>query len=62
MPSTFAWIDFAKVDRQKMLNVIHMFRERDTLDELGIGTIRDAFADYFFPGISNFEIDLSSSN
>ena len=50
MPSSFAWVDFAEEDRQKMLNVVHLFREQDTRDELGIGTIRDAFAGYFFPG------------
>jgi hypothetical protein len=35
-----------------MLEVVNLFRDKGTLDELGLGTIRDAFADHFFPGIS----------
>lgn len=38
-----------------MLNVIHMFREQDTRDELGIASVRDAYADYFFPGITTIQ-------
>lgn len=55
MPSKFGWVDFADEDRKKMLNVVQLFRERDTRDELGIGTIRDAFADFFFPGTSTIQ-------
>ena len=55
MPSSFAWVDFAEEDRRKMLNVVHLFREQETRDELGIGTIRDAFADHFFPGTSTIQ-------
>ncbi len=35
-----------------MLDIVDLFRERDTRDELGLGSIRDAFADLFFPGTS----------
>jgi hypothetical protein len=52
MPSTISWIDFDETDRKRMLEVVKMFRDRDTRDELGIGSIRDAFANYFFPGTS----------
>jgi len=38
-----------------MLDVIGVFAERDTRDELGIGTVRDAFADIFFPGTSTLQ-------
>jgi len=55
MGSEFGWVDFAEEDRQKMLDVIHLFRERDTRDELGIGTVRDSFSDYFFPGTSTIQ-------
>ena len=55
MPSQFGWVDFAEQDRQRMLDVVRLFKERETRDELGIGTIRDAFADYFFPGTSTIQ-------
>ena len=55
MGSKFGWVDFSEEDRQKMLDIIHLFRERDTRDELGIGTVRDSFSDYFFPGTSTIQ-------
>ena len=55
MPSKFGWVDFTAEDRQRMLNVVRLFREQDTRDELGMGTIRDAFADHFFPGTSTIQ-------
>lgn len=35
-----------------MLRLVDLFREKGTVDDLGIGSIRDAFADHFFPGTS----------
>lgn len=47
MPSTLSWLDFAESDRQRAMQVIDLFREKSTVDELGFAPIRDAFADYF---------------
>jgi hypothetical protein len=56
MPSVFAWVDFFdEASRRKMLDVIDKFRDQDTVDELGIGTIRDGFANYSFPGTSTIQ-------
>lgn len=55
MTSTFTWLDHSEYERRKMLDVIDLFRERDTRDELGLGTIRDAFADLFFPATSTIQ-------
>ena len=55
MASGLSWIDFAEEDRQKMLKVVHLFKEQGTVDELGVGVIRDAFADYFFPGTNTIQ-------
>ena len=49
------WIDFSKDERNKVLNVIHLLDEPGAVDELGIGSVRDAFADYFFPGTSTVQ-------
>jgi hypothetical protein len=38
-----------------MLEIVHLFRDKGTLDELGIGVIRDGFADHFFPGTSTLQ-------
>ena len=55
MPSRFGWVDFDSKQQRKMLDEIKLFRDRDTRDELGIGTIRDAIADYFFPGTTTIQ-------
>jgi len=55
MPSTFTWVDFAESDRRKMLDIVQLFSDHETRDEMGLGTIRDAFADYFFPGTSTIQ-------
>lgn len=53
--SSFTWLDSSEHQRNQMLDVINLFRERETRDELGIGTVRDAFADLFFPGTSTIQ-------
>jgi len=55
MTSTFGWIDFAEQDRREMADMIKLFRERDTRDELGLGSVRDAFANLLFPGTSTVQ-------
>lgn len=55
MTSAFAWLDHDESERRKMLEVVNLFREKGTLDELGFGTIRDAFAEHFFPGTSTIQ-------
>jgi len=55
MQSAFSWLDFAESDRQRAMQVIDLFRERNTVDELGFSPIRDAFADHFFPGTSTIQ-------
>src|SRR6185369_8689539 len=52
MPSTFAWLDYSSRERRAMLEVVDLFREKGTVDELGLGVVRDAFADKLFPGTS----------
>jgi hypothetical protein len=52
MNSTFSWLDHSDQERRRVLEAIDRFKESDTRDELGVGSIRDAFADMFFPGTS----------
>lgn len=53
--SSIAWLDFSDEDRRKVMEVVSLFKERDTRDELGLGSIRDAFADLLFPGTSTIQ-------
>ncbi|MDO8144515.1 DUF6361 family protein [Isoptericola sp. 178] len=52
MVSSFGWLDVDAQQRQKMLEVVDLFREQGTVDDLGVGTIRDAISDLLFPGTS----------
>jgi hypothetical protein len=55
LESSVAWIDFAEQDRRRLAEVISLFRHRDTRDELGLGSVRDAFANLFFPGTTTLQ-------
>jgi len=54
-PIKLGWIDFSKEQRGKVMSVINLLSEPGVLDELGVGAIRDAFADTFFPGTSTIQ-------
>lgn len=49
------FIDFSKDERNKILATLKMLGVQMALDELGIGVIRDAYADILFPGISTIQ-------
>lgn len=49
------WIDFSREERNKVLAALQLLGEHLALDELGIGYIRDAYADILFPGISTIQ-------
>lgn len=55
MPSTFAWLDYSESERRRALDVIGLFKQRETRDELGIASVRDAFAELFSPGTSTIQ-------
>lgn len=38
------------------MDIIALFKESDTVDELGIGVVRDTFSDLLFPGTSTIQI------
>lgn len=46
------WIDYSKEERNKIISILHLLKTQGTVDELGIGSVRDAFSDKLFPGIS----------
>lgn len=49
------FIDFSREERNKVLATLKMLGTQTALDELGIGVIRDAYADILFPGISTIQ-------
>lgn len=55
MASTFSWLDTSEHDRRRVLEAIDLFAESEAREELGLGTIRDGFANDFFPGTSTVQ-------
>ena len=49
------WIDFSSEHREKVRTVIDLLKKQGVVDELGIGVIRDSFADRLFPGVSTIQ-------
>lgn len=49
------YIHNSREEQTRVLQVLKMTSESVALDELGIGRIRDAFADHMFPGISTLQ-------
>lgn len=58
MPSVLAWVDHDSEAAERSQRIISLFREKETLDEMGIGPIRDAFSDTLFPGTSSIHTRL----
>src|SRR4051812_25371442 len=58
MGAFVSWVDYSAAERQRMRQAVALFEEKDTRDELGIGTIRDALADALFPGTSVIQTRL----
>ena len=50
--SKIAWLDYDGAAREKALQLLTAFRAKESRDELGLGTIRDALSDRMFPGTS----------
>jgi hypothetical protein len=55
VPSSFAWLDTSERDRQRALDVIDLFQQKETVDELGLGSVRDTIADLLAPGTSTIQ-------
>lgn len=52
MPSLIAWLDASAEEQRRMREIIRLFSDRDSRDELGLGQVRDAISDGLFPGTS----------
>ncbi|MGN6819518.1 MAG: DUF6361 family protein [Sphingomonas sp.] len=51
----FGWVDHDPEHEQSVLRAIGAASGQDARDELGLGTIRDTFADLLFPGTSTIQ-------
>ena len=51
-PAVLAWLDYSHADQRRAREIIQMFSQPESRDELGLGQIRDALSDALFPGTS----------
>ncbi len=58
MSSALTWIDHDAKSRERTLRILALFQEKESRDELGLGSVRDSFADRLFPGISTIQTRL----
>ena len=53
--STLSWLDSSEQERRTVLELVSALSEPGTLDELGIGRIRDTISEALFPGTSTIQ-------
>ena len=58
MVSSITWLDHDSKARDRSLRILSLFQEKESRDELGLGGIRDSFADQLFPGTSTIQTRL----
>lgn len=49
------WVDFSKADKDMVHNVMGLLRQQGAVEEIGIGVVRDALSNIFFPGTSTVQ-------
>lgn len=52
MAATIAWLDASREEQRRIREVVNLFSQAESRDELGIGQVRDAISDMLFPGTS----------
>lgn len=53
--SSTGWIDFSSEHRDKVLTVVKLLSEKGVIDELGIGVVRNTFANRLLFWIFTFQ-------
>lgn len=51
----FGWLDYDDAEAERMRAVFGAFDDKETIDSLGLGVIRDSLSDQLFPGISTVQ-------
>lgn len=53
--SFFGWLDYDEREAQRMREMFAALDDKETIDSLGLGTIRDTISELLFPGISTVQ-------
>ena len=49
-PAVLAWLDYSEADQRRAREIVSLFSQRESRDELGLGSVRDALSETLFPG------------
>lgn len=52
MTSAVAWLDASSAEQRRVREIVALFTQQESRDELGLGQVRDVFSDRLFPGTS----------
>lgn len=52
MASSISWLDASSEEQKRMREILGLFSDKESREELGLGQIRDALGDGLFPGTS----------
>ena len=58
MDATLTWLDLTASDRDRVRQVLDLYKEQGTVDEMGLGSLRDALSEALFPGTSTIQTRL----
>jgi hypothetical protein len=50
--SFVGWLDYSEAERRQVQEMLQLFTEKGTVDDLGVGTVRDVISNRLFPGTS----------
>ncbi|MEI8083592.1 MAG: DUF6361 family protein, partial [Actinomycetes bacterium] len=53
--STFTWLDYDEAQAKRSAELIRSLSDPETIDSIGIGSIRDGMAGLLFPGTSTIQ-------
>lgn len=52
MTSVLAWLDASSAEQRHVREIVALFTQQESRDELGLGQVRDVFSDRLFPGMN----------
>lgn len=55
MSAYLRWLDFSSAERDRTLEVLASLKEKSTVDDLGIGIVRDQISERLCPGMSTIQ-------
>lgn len=50
--SFIGWLDYSEAEQRQVRELMQMFADKGTVDDLGVGTVRDSISNRLFPGTS----------